>query len=186
MKKKLLSVLLAGSMVLSLVACGNGDSGNATQDSSQTTDTATEAPADTAQDTTEEETPAAEDTVADPTNGEVVDGKFVDTRKITVEVYDRGNDDGSDPTNNNYTKWIKEQMLERHNVEVEFVAVPRWTEVEQINNLLAAGDAPDICLTYDYPTVQTYANMGGVLDLSSYVICGTGLARQTFTGIKIL
>ena len=169
MKKKLLSVLLAGSMVLSLVACGNGDSGNATQDSSQTTDTATEAPADTAQDTTEEETPAAEDTVADPTNGEVVDGKFVDTRKITVEVYDRGNDDGSDPTNNNYTKWIKEQMLERHNVEVEFVAVPRWTEVEQINNLLAAGDAPDICLTYDYPTVQTYANMGGVLDLSSYV-----------------
>lgn len=171
MKKKLLSVLLAGSMVLSLVACGNGDSGNATQDSSQTTDTATEteAPADTAQDTTEEETPAAEDTAADPTNGEVVDGKFVDTRKITVEVYDRGNDDGSDPTNNNYTKWIKEQMLERHNVEVEFVAVPRWTEVEQINNLLAAGDAPDICLTYDYPTVQTYANMGGVLDLSSYV-----------------
>ena len=169
MKKKLLSVLLAGSMVLSLVACGNGDSGNATQDSSQTTDTATEAPADAAQDTTEEETPAAEDTVADPTNGEVVDGKFVDTRKITVEVYDRGNDDGSDPTNNNYTKWIKEQMLERHNVEVEFVAVPRWTEVEQINNLLAAGDAPDICLTYDYPTVQTYANMGGVLDLSSYV-----------------
>lgn len=171
MKKKLLSVLLAGSMVLSLVACGSGDSGNATQDSSQTTDTATEteAPADTAQDTTEEETPAAEDTAADPTNGEVVDGKFVDTRKITVEVYDRGNDDGSDPTNNNYTKWIKEQMLERHNVEVEFVAVPRWTEVEQINNLLAAGDAPDICLTYDYPTVQTYANMGGVLDLSSYV-----------------
>lgn len=169
MKKKLLSVLLAGSMVLSLVACGNGDSGNETQDSSRTTDTATEAPADAAQDTTEEETPAAEDTVADPTNGEVVDGKFVDTRKITVEVYDRGNDDGSDPTNNNYTKWIKEQMLERHNVEVEFVAVPRWTEVEQINNLLAAGDAPDICLTYDYPTVQTYANMGGVLDLSSYV-----------------
>ena len=166
MKKKLLSVLLAGSMVLSLAACGSGDSGSTPQDSTATqqTDTTTEP----AQNTTAAED-SASNAAADPTNGELVDGKFVDTRKITVEVYDRGNDDGSDPTYNNYTKWIKEQMLERHNVEVEFVAVPRWTEVEQINNLLAAGDAPDICLTYDYPTVLTYANMGGVLDLSSYV-----------------
>lgn len=167
MKKKLLSVLLTGCMVLSLAACGNNDAGNAPQDTApaQTTEPAADAGTDTAA----PETPAAEDTAADPTNGELVDGKFADTRTITVEVYDRGNDEGSDPTNNNYTKWIQEQMLERHNVQVEFVAVPRWTEVEQINNLLAAGDAPDICLTYDYPTVQTYANMGGVLDLRSYV-----------------
>ncbi len=100
---------------------------------------------------------------------ELTDGKFAETKHITVEVYDRGNDGGSDPTNNKYTKYIQDQMLERYNVEVEFVAVPRWTEVEQINNLLAAGDAPDICVTYDYPTIQTYANMGGVLDLASYV-----------------
>ena len=166
MKKRLLSVLLTGCMVLSLVACGSDDGGNTAQDTSGTQ-------------TTQQDTTAAEDTseaegtgdaaTADPTNGELVDGKFAETRKITVEVYDRGNDECSDPTNNNYTKYIKEQMLAKHNVEVEFVAVPRWTEVEQINNLLAAGDAPDICLTYDYPTVQTYANMGGVLDLSSYV-----------------
>lgn len=165
MKKKLLSVLLAGSMVVSLAACGSGDSGSTAPDTSGTQTTQQDT---TAQDTTQEADNAG-DAAADPTNGEVVDGKFVETRKITVEVYDRGNDDGSDPTNNNYTKYIKEQMLAKHNVEVEFVAVPRWTEVEQINNLLAAGDAPDICLTYDYPTVQTYANMGGVLDLSSYV-----------------
>ncbi|MCI7790905.1 MAG: extracellular solute-binding protein, partial [Lachnospiraceae bacterium] len=60
-------------------------------------------------------------------------------------------------------------MLEDHNVEVEFVKVPRWTEVDEINNLLAAGTAPDICVTYSYPTIKTYADMGGVLDLSSYV-----------------
>lgn len=100
---------------------------------------------------------------------EIVDGKFVETKKITVEVYDRGNDGGSDPTNNMYTEYIKQGVLADHNIEVEFVAVPRWTEVEQINNLLAAGDAPDVCYTYDYPTIQTYANMGGVLDLSAYV-----------------
>jgi len=68
-----------------------------------------------------------------------------------------------------YTKYIQEQMLEQHNVEVEFVKVPRWTEVDEINNLLAAQSAPDICVTYSYATIQTYADMGGVLDLSSYV-----------------
>ncbi|MBR2407655.1 MAG: extracellular solute-binding protein [Lachnospiraceae bacterium] len=97
------------------------------------------------------------------------DGKFVDTVKITVEVYDRGNDGGSDPTNNMYTDFIKKGMKEKYNVEVEFVAVSRWEEVQQINNLLAGGTAPDICLTYDYPTIQTYAGMDGVLELNQYL-----------------
>ena len=159
MKKKIISVLLACCMTVSLAACGaKSDEGTQTA----ATDAATEA-AET------ETTVAATEAAADPTNGEVVDGKFLETRKITVEVYDRGNDGGSDPTDNKFTNYIKEGMLRDHNVEVEFVSVPRWTEVEQINNLLAAGDAPDVCVTYDYPTIQTYANMGGVLDLSSYV-----------------
>lgn len=100
---------------------------------------------------------------------ELVDGKFTETRHITVEVYDRSNDGGSDPTDNKFTDFIKAGMLEKHNVEVEFVKVPRWTEVDEMNNLLAAGDAPDICVTYSYPTIQTYANMGGVLDLNEYL-----------------
>lgn len=95
--------------------------------------------------------------------------KFTETRKITVEVYDRGNDGGSAPEDNYYTKFIKEGMLRDHNVEVEFVPVGRWTEVDEINNLLASGKAPDICVTYDYPTIQTYASMGGVLDMAPYV-----------------
>lgn len=140
MKKKVLSVLLACSMVFAMTACGGKTD---TQGSAASTG--------------EEQT------------GELVDGKFAETRKIVVEIYDRGNDGGSDPTNNMYTEYIKKGMLEDHNVEVEFKAVPRWTEVEEINNLLAAGDAPDICVTYSYPTIQTYAQMGGVLDLSQYV-----------------
>ena len=97
------------------------------------------------------------------------DGKFTETVKISVEVYDRGNDGGSDPTNNMYTDYIKKGMLETYNVDVEFVAVSRWEEVQQINNLLAGGTAPDICLTYDYPTIQTYAGMDGVLELNQYL-----------------
>ncbi len=92
-------------------------------------------------------------TSADSSSTEVVDGKFAETKHITVEVYDRDNDGGTDPATNMYAEYIKKGMLEDHNVEVEFVTVPRWTEVDEINNLLAAGDAPDICVTYDYPTV---------------------------------
>ncbi len=100
---------------------------------------------------------------------EIVDGKFVETKKITVEVYNRNNDGGTTPEDNVYTDFIKEGMLRDHNVEVTFVPVGRWTEIEELNNLLAAGDAPDICVTYDYSTIQTYANMGGVVDMSTYL-----------------
>ena len=157
MKKKVLSVALACAMVFSLAACGKTQAPAADTSSTDTAST-------TAASTTDD---GAAATPAEPS--ELTDGKFAETRHITVEVYDRGNDGGSDPTNNMYTEYIKKGMLEDHNVEVEFVAVPRWTETEEINNLLAAGTAPDICVTYSYPTIQTYANMGGVLDLASYV-----------------
>ena len=47
-----------------------------------------------------------------------------------------------------------------------FLPVPSSTETDVLNNLLAAGDAPDVCVTYSYPTIQAYANMGGVIDLA--------------------
>ena len=152
MKKKVLSVLLAAAMMASLAACAAAPA-------------AAPAPAAPAGDSGEAavaEAPAEE-------AGELVDGKFAETRTITVEIYDRGNDGGSDPENNDYTRWIQQQMLEKHNVEVKYQKVPRWTEVDDINNLLAAGTAPDVCVTYSYPTVQTYADMGGVIDLAPYL-----------------
>lgn len=158
MKKKMIAMFLASAMVMSLTACGGSAE---TSKEASTAETAEDA----GKTESAEEAPAEEAATA----SELTDGKFAETRKITVEVYDRGNDGGSDPTNNKYTEYIKKGMLEKHNVEVEFVAVPRWTEVEQLNNLLAAGDAPDICVTYDYATIQTYANMGGVLNLQPYV-----------------
>lgn len=164
MKKKLLAILLAGAMV-ALTACGGktndtpAPSTDAPASDSQEADAPDEADASDAGDAAGDEAAVSE----------LTDGKFAETRHITVEVYDRGNDGGSDPTNNMYTEYIKKGMLEDHNVEVEFVKVPRWTEVEEINNLLAAGTAPDICVTYSYPTILTYADMGGVLDLSGYV-----------------
>lgn len=156
MKKKVVSLLLACSMVLSLAACGSEANNTSTT------------PNDNA--ATTENSDAKAETVAEAeATGELVDGKFAETRQITVEIYDRGNDGGTDPENNMYTEYIKKGMLEEHNVEVTFKKVPRWTETEEINNLLASGDAPDICVTYSYPTVLTYAQMGGVIDLSEYI-----------------
>lgn len=149
--KKILSIFTVFLMLaFAFTACGNKDGSSATQATTK---------AVTSVETTADET----------VDAEIVDGRFVETRQITVEIFDRGNDGGSTPEDNFYTDFIKEGMLRDHNVEVTYVAVPRWTEVEQLNNLLAAGDAPDICVTYDYPTIQTYANMGGVTDLSTYV-----------------
>ena len=158
MKKKLVSLMLACTMLFSLSACGSEEAAPAQTETStaQETETVTEV-------AEPEEEAAAEET------GELVDGKFADARSITVEIYDRGNDGGSDPENNMYTEYIKKGMKEKYNVDVTFKKVPRWTEVDEINNLLAAGDAPDICVTYSYPTVLTYAEMGGVIDLSPLV-----------------
>lgn len=146
MFKKTLSLILACVMILSLAACGKDE---------------------------KKDNPLNPEFTPTPITTEKVeefkDGKFSTTRKITVEIYDRGNDGGSDPENNMYTDYIKKGMLEKHNVEVTFKKVPRWTETDEINNLLAAGDAPDICVTYSYPTVLTYAQMGGVIDLNQYI-----------------
>ncbi|HKL87033.1 MAG TPA: sugar ABC transporter substrate-binding protein [Treponemataceae bacterium] len=106
---------------------------------------------------------------SDSKSDDLVNGKFTTTKSITVEIYDRSNDGGSNPEDNFYTTFIKEGMLRDHNVAVTFKRVPRWTEVEAMNNLLAANDAPDVCVTYSYPTIQTYANMGGVLDMAPYL-----------------
>jgi len=161
MKKKVLSMFLASAMALSIVACGSSNGGTTTETQTGSSDT-------TASQETSSETTAATTEEAQGSS-ELVDGKFPETRSITVEVYDRGNDGGSDPENNMYTEYIKKGMLEEHNVEVTFKKVGRWTETEDINNLLASQEAPDICVTYSYPTVLTYANMGGVIDLQDLV-----------------
>jgi putative aldouronate transport system substrate-binding protein len=89
--------------------------------------------------------------------------------KITVEIFDRGNVGGTDPTDNYYTDWIKEKVLADLNIEVEFVAISRWEETDQLNNLMAAGTAPDVCFTYSGELVTNYGLQGGLVDMTPYV-----------------
>lgn len=104
-----------------------------------------------------------------------VDGKFTETRHITVEIFNRNNDGGTDPTNNKWTEWIKQQMLDLYNVEVEYKSVVRFPENEMIGPLLADHDAADVSYTYNSGAVQSYAAMvdndgqSGILDLAPLV-----------------
>ncbi|MCL2479906.1 MAG: extracellular solute-binding protein, partial [Treponema sp.] len=89
---------------------------------------------------------------------------------ITVEVFDRGTDGGrSDPTNNNWTDWIKQKVLKDENINVSFVSIPRSQEEQGIINKMAAGDAPDIIFTYNAILVNNFALQGGLFEMTPYV-----------------
>jgi len=152
MKKKLLSILLVCMMIVTVLGgCGKKNGGNNTQDSGTKNESPTNTP-----DKQDNETPVADEK---PPYSE-----------ITVEVFDRGTDGGkTDPTNNYYTDWIKQKCLEELNLGVTFVAVSRWEETDQLNNLMAAGTAPDVCLTYSGDLIANYRDLGGLTDLAPYI-----------------
>jgi putative aldouronate transport system substrate-binding protein len=96
--------------------------------------------------------------------------RFRETKSISIEVWDRGLDGGrSKAEDNYYVNWIKAGLLRDHNIAVTYKPVGRWTEIDELNNLLAASSAPDVCVTYDYATIQAYAGMGGVIDLNPLI-----------------
>jgi putative aldouronate transport system substrate-binding protein len=89
---------------------------------------------------------------------------------ITVEVFDRGTDGGkSDPTNNNWTKWIKEKVKKDENIDITFVRVPRGDETAALNNLMAANNAPDVCFTYSGELIGNYRDLGGLYDMAPQI-----------------
>lgn len=161
--KKTLSFLLACVLLVSMLAA-------CTVPVQPTTPSTPSSPTQKAEEPSTPATPSTPSTAEPTKKAEPTPApKTEKPRKITVEIFDRGNAGGSKPEDNYYTDYIKRGMLRDYNVEVTFVPVPRWTEVDVLNNLLAAGDAPDVCVTYSYPTIQTYANMGGVLDMAPYL-----------------
>lgn len=157
MKKKLWSLLLVCAMIISLfAACGKKDKDEkVTPEQGGTKVEATKAPE------------ANNDKKDEPAVTEPAKPEY---SEITVEVFDRGTDGGkTDPTNNFYTDWIKAKCLEELNLGVTFVAVSRWEETDKLNTLMAAGTAPDVCLTYSNDLIANYRDLGGLTDLAPYV-----------------
>ncbi len=84
---------------------------------------------------------------------------------LRVEIFDRGNTPGDFLTNGKPAQWVQEAFGKPNNITVEWVPVVRAKEVEKLNIMMAAGDAPDLVFTYSSTLVSDYAKKGGLADL---------------------
>jgi len=90
--------------------------------------------------------------------------------ELTVEVFERSVA-GQLPADDNWnTDYIKENLKKEFPyINVTYVPVPRTQEKEKLNILMAAGDAPDICVTYDEAMLYNYIQQGGVHEIGEYI-----------------
>jgi putative aldouronate transport system substrate-binding protein len=105
-------------------------------------------------------------------------------RTLRVEIFDRGNVAAGVLTDGPPAKWIQQAFGDPNNVKIEWVPVPRPQEVPQLNVMMAAGNAPDLCFTYDAVLVGSYVTQGGLADLTPYDNAATTL--KSWTGADAL
>ena len=167
--KKSLAVLMAAAMTAGLAGCGgSGDSSSSTPSDSSSS-SSTEAADDTqAADSSE----AGDETAA-------ADDLFGEEVSIRVMVWDRGNAaPGTTTENNTLTQWIKDQVKEKFNINVEYVSVPRSGSDDALNIMMTGGQAPDIVFTYDQALYFNYASSGALTDLTdAYAKYGSDIAK---------
>lgn len=88
--------------------------------------------------------------------------------------------------NNNYwTRYINDNFGKQYNATVKFVTVPRSQEVDKLNVLMAAGQAPDIVYTYNTGVVYNFVQQGGLAELDS-VLKQYGSALTNYLGDDVL
>lgn len=143
--KKTAAAMLAAAMTATLLAGCGGSAASSTASSGAT--------------------PAADSTAtgeAAPA-GALTDYSAGFPEKVTIEipVYDRGFE-GWDPTNNYYTQWVQSEFGDKYNIEVKYVAIARSNEVQDFNQMIAAGTAPDIIYHYDMPAAVNYWSEGAM------------------------
>lgn len=88
---------------------------------------------------------------------------------LNVEVFDRGVSGQPDLNNNYWTKYVNDNFGKKNNITVNYVPVIRTQEVDKLNVLMAAGQAPDICFTYDVGTIAKYVKNDGIYQLNDYL-----------------
>lgn len=149
--KKALAVLTALSMTAAIAGCG--DSGSQGGSSSDT------------QQSKQEQSGAENESSGDASaSGDDLYGEEV---TISVMVWDRGNArPGTTTEDNGTTRWIQEQVKEKFNINVEFLAVPRSESDNKINIMMGGGSAPDIIYTYDQALFYRFAVEGGLHELT--------------------
>ena len=98
-------------------------------------------------------------------------------RTLKIEIFDRGNMQPGVLEGGPPAQWIQKAFGDPNDVKIEWVLVPRPKEVEKLNLMMAAGDAPDLIFTYDAVLVANYANQGGLADLTKYMQSAPTLSK---------
>jgi putative aldouronate transport system substrate-binding protein len=104
---------------------------------------------------------------------------------LTVEVFDRGVQGQPDLNNNQWTRYINNNFGKANNVKVNFVPVIRTQEVDKLNILMAAGDAPDVSFIYDQATVNKYVKNDSIIQLDD-LLAKYGPTLRSYLGETIL
>jgi len=166
MTKKLLAVLLALVMCIGLVAACGGDA------PAPTPAPPPPPPPVTPQtpDATPEPPPPEHLDVLREAYGLDEDLRFIEQRSIVVLTWDRAPEGSAfHATDNAFTDWIKEQMLELHNVVVTFDYVGRWQEVDELTMMMRERQAPDVCYTFNYGVIDEFGRQDMVVNLQPYL-----------------
>ena len=103
---------------------------------------------------------------------------------LRVEMYDRSIA-GFNVEDCWQLRYIQKNFGDPNKIKVEWVPVSRWEEGTILNNLLAGGTAPDICMTYGGDMVLQYAEMGGILPLDE-LLAEHGQELTAFLGQEVL
>ncbi|MBD0381805.1 extracellular solute-binding protein [Paenibacillus sp. WST5] len=87
---------------------------------------------------------------------------------LKVQVYERGlSPSGVTVTNNYLTDWVQRQFGDPNHIRMKYVPVPRARDIQELNVMIASGEAPDIVFTYDENLMYSYASQGGLQELGA-------------------
>lgn len=93
--------------------------------------------------------------------------RFTEPRTISVGLWNRVEEVEADETY--WANRIAAEILEAHNIIIDWRPTPRWGENEFQATLLSAQEAPDVGWTFDAAMVTTMAGMGGIVNLYPYL-----------------
>ncbi len=91
---------------------------------------------------------------------------------LRIPVYDRGQTGQAPVTDNYWTDYVQKEFGDKHNIKVEYIAIPRQGEVTKFNQLMAGkvSRQPDILFHYDYPQCITYAKSGAFQEINEEML----------------
>lgn len=155
--KKSLAVVLTIAMAAGMMSGCGGGSG----------DTQTGGDADTDSASSSGTAAAGTENAGGESSGSFTDYSAGFPEKVTIQipVYDRAFE-GWNVTDNYYTQWIQSEFGDKYNIDVEYVAIGRSTEIQDYMQLIAAGNAPDIIFHYDMPQAVNYHGEGAMQALN--------------------